>query len=91
MARRYAWLMLPADTSSAASLAQRSVYRRLEPSKRVEMAVAMCEDARSIAMAGIAARHPEYSAAQVADALHRLLLGDESFLRAWPDRKLLAA
>lgn len=50
----------------------------------------MCDEAREIAQAGIRARHPGYSAAEVRWALFRLLLGDDLFRAAYPGRPLLA-
>ena len=52
--------------------------------QRVEIAARLSEDVRAIAMAGIRARHPEYSDREIWFALQRLLLGDELFGRAWP-------
>lgn len=64
--------------------------RRMTPSARTELALKMSEDAREIASAGIAARHPEYTSVDVKHALLRLLYGDELFRRAWPKAPLLA-
>ena len=61
------------------------------PAKRVETAVAMSQDARAIAMAGIRARHPDYNELQVKQALFRLTLGDRLFKVAWPHWPLLPA
>jgi len=69
---------------------QLQCLRRLTPAARVELAVRMSEDTRALARAGIAARHPEYSAAEVTFALRRLQLGDHLFRRAWPDAPLLS-
>lgn len=82
--------MKPADTSTAAHAAQIARYRRMSGSQRVELAVQMSEDAREIARAGIQARHPTYTAADVECALRRLILGDDLFRRAWPSAPLLA-
>ena len=82
--------MIPRDTSPSAHDAQLRWLRRLTPAARVELAVAMPEDTRSVARAGIAARHPEYDGPQVAFALSRLLLDDDLFRRAWPRAPLLA-
>lgn len=79
------------DTPLAAHEAQMRALRRLTPAARVELAVQMSEDARSIASAGIAARHPEYTPSDVRHALLRLLYGDDLFRRAWPNAPLLAA
>lgn len=82
--------LLPRDTSPEAHAAQRAWLGRLTPSRRVEIAVQMSEDVRTIARAGIAAHHPDYSPSEVNFALLRLLYGDELFCRAWPHAPLLA-
>jgi hypothetical protein len=82
--------VLPHDTTREAHEAQLRALRRLSPAARVELAVKMSEDARAIASAGIAARHPDYSTSDVKHALLRLLYGDDLFRRAWPNAPLLA-
>lgn len=82
--------MRPLDTTPGADQAQLDWYRRLTPAARVELAVQMSDEIRSVARAGIAARHPEYSAAEISFALLRLLLGDDLFRRAWPRAPILA-
>jgi hypothetical protein len=82
--------VIPRDTSPAAHRAQLDWYRRQSPSKKVEIAARMSEDAREVAAAGIRARHPDYSTADVRWALFRLLIGDPLFHRVWPDAPLLA-
>lgn len=81
--------MPPRDTSLAAHEVQMECYRRMTPAARVEAAVEMSEVVRAIAAAGILARHPTYSGSEVRHALHRLLLGDDLFRRAWPHAPLL--
>ena len=76
--------MLPRDTTAAAHEVQLGWLRRLTPAARVELAVEMSGDTRSVARAGILARHPEYSAAEANFAVLRLILGDDLFRRAWP-------
>ena len=81
--------MLPADTTHAAREAQAEVYRRLEAGARVRLALEMSEAARELTRAGIRARHPEYSDLEVEQALRRLILGDELYLKAWPEQPAL--
>jgi hypothetical protein len=50
----------------------------------------MSEEVRAIARAGIASRHPDYSASEVNFALLRLIYGDDLFQRAWPRAPFLA-
>jgi len=82
--------VLPRDTTRDAHEVQLRWLRRLTPAARVELAANMSEDTRELARAGISARHPEYSAAEVTFALLRLLLGDDLFQRAWPRAPLLS-
>jgi hypothetical protein len=74
----------PRDTTLDAHEAQLRCYRRMSGSEKVALAAQLSEDVRDIAMAGIRARHPEYSDREVWYALMRLLLGDDLFVRAWP-------
>jgi hypothetical protein len=83
--------LLPLDTSPEAHEAQLRSLRRLTPSQRVDLAAQMSEDVRTIARAGISARHPEYTATEVHFALLRMLYGDDLFRRAWPNAPLLAS
>jgi hypothetical protein len=74
----------PHDTAEAAHVTHLSWYKRLSPGARVALAASMSDDARTVARAGIRARHPEYTDEQVSRALMRLLFGDDVCRRAWP-------
>lgn len=50
----------------------------------------MSVEARVVTMAGIQRRHPEYDADHVRLALFRILLGDETFRRVWPQSAPIA-
>jgi hypothetical protein len=80
----------PADTTPDSHAAQLAIYRRLGPSRRVEIAAELSAQTRELTRAGVRARHPEYSAAEVELACRRLWLGDDLFRRAWPAASLLA-
>lgn len=88
---RYTDFVIPRDTSRAAYDRQIECYRRMSGAERVALSIRMSQDAREIARAGIRVRHPDYSNGDVEHALHRLLLGDDLFRRAWPDAPCLAA
>jgi hypothetical protein len=79
----------PRDTSAAAERVQQHVFGRMSGSDRVARAFEMSEQAREIARAGIRARHPDYDALDVEQALRRLLLGDDLVRRAWPQLPLV--
>jgi hypothetical protein len=49
----------------------------MTPERRLELALAMSEDIRRLAEAGIRNRHPEYSDQRVMEALTDMLLGPE--------------
>ncbi len=52
---------------------QLAVYRSLRPAERVAIAVALSEDARAVALAGIARRHPHLGPADTIGELLRVL------------------
>lgn len=56
----------------------------MSPTEKLAAVEQMSNETRELARCGIAARHPEYSVAEVEQALFRLLLGDELANRAWP-------
>jgi hypothetical protein len=78
------------DTDEKAEQAQLEIYRGMSGSERLSLAMQMSDATRATTMAGIRARHPDYTDDQVRYALFRLLHGDELFRRAWPDAPLLA-
>ena len=63
------------DAVPAASVRQRDVLRRMDPGTRLAIAAALNEDVQALAMAGIRARRPTMSEAQVIDELARIVLG----------------
>ena len=69
------------DTTAEAQAVQYEVYRRLGASRRVELAVRMSEEARAIARAGIASRHPSLSETERHEQLLRTLLGESLYLK----------
>lgn len=79
----------PEDTTPEAHEAQVEAYRRMGGPGRSQVMFRLNEMARQVAMAGIRARHQEYTPEQVRFALHRLLLGDELTRAVWPGRDLV--
>jgi hypothetical protein len=77
------------DTTPDAAAVQAALYRRMTPAQRGAQAARMSASARAITLAGIRARHPEYSEKLARLALFRMLLGDELFRRAWPREPLI--
>ncbi len=77
------------DTSDEAARVLRERTRRLTPSQRVEEGARASRLAREFMRAGIRARHPDYSAEKVEEALARLLWGDALYRHARPGRELV--
>lgn len=69
--------MASADTTREADRHQAAVFAGLTGPERVAMAVQMAEEAKSVTLAGIRARHPDYGDDDVAREWLRLLHGDE--------------
>jgi hypothetical protein len=80
---------MASDTSEDAARILRERSRRLTPSQRFEEGARAMRLARQFMRAGIRARHPDYSADAVEEALARLLWGDDLYRRARPGRELV--
>jgi len=79
----------PLDTAPDAHARQRDIYMALGGAARLTIAFELTDMVRRTTMAGIRARHPEYSADQVQWAWARLTLGDDLCRAVWPDRPLV--
>jgi hypothetical protein len=75
---------IPADTTLEAARVQYDIYRRMAPSKRLELAAQMSTALRELVAAGVRHRHPEYDERQVKLAVIRLTLGEELFRKVYP-------
>ena len=64
-----------ADTAPEARRRQLAVYRSMSPERKVEIALAMSEEARQLSMDGIRARKPHLDDEGVRRELLRLLHG----------------
>jgi len=76
--------MIPRDTHPEAHRVQMDLYRAMSPARRLEMALELSDDVRSLSREGFARRHPEYSAEEVSRALITLLFGKELARSIWP-------
>ncbi len=65
--------MEPNDTTAGARRVQLDVYRRMAPSARIRTAVDLSEQARIVALAGIAGRDPALTALQREEVWRSLL------------------
>jgi hypothetical protein len=63
------------DTSPEAQRVQAEVLRRLGPSRRLEIAIAMSEEARSLVKQRLRRQHPEFDDAALGRALIEELYG----------------
>ena len=75
---------VPADTTPEAARVQLEIFRRMNPSRRLELACEMSDTIRKVSADGVRSRHPEYTEEQVNLAVARLMLGAELFSKAFP-------
>jgi len=68
--------MRPLDTHPDAYEVQLRVFRSMSPERRGEIIAEMSDLTRALCRTGIRRRHPEYSDADVAQELLRLLYGE---------------
>lgn len=80
---------VPLDTAREAHAVQRDIYERMGGAARLAIAFRLTDSVRRLAMAGIQARHPEYTSEQLFHAWARLKLGDALARSVWPDRDLI--
>lgn len=65
-----------ADTSDEARAVYVASYQSLSGAERVERSMAMAEEVKQVALAGIAHRHPGFSPAEIHREWLRLLHGE---------------
>ena len=80
---------VPPDTTADAHARQTEIYRRLGGRGRVAAVYRLNQTVKSLALAGIRARHPGYSDTQAERAYARMILGDALIRAVWPDRELV--
>ena len=83
--------MLSRDTDRESALRQMDVLREMGMAGRMAMTFELSDNLRSIVVAGIRHRHPEYSDEQVTQAWFSLVLDRELFRKAFPDSEVSAA
>lgn len=79
---------LPLDTNINAKKAQIIAIRNMSVSRRAELFFEMNENQRQILAAGVRQRHPDYSDQDVNLAVIRLMLGDDLFVKIYPDTRI---
>ena len=80
--------LLPRDTTPEAARVRFSILRKLDPSRRAEMAFELSDGLRGVVESGIRRRHPDYDDARIRLAALRLAIGDELFSKAYPGIEL---
>jgi hypothetical protein len=63
------------DTSREADERQMNAFRAMSPGARLRLAESMSAEITMLTRSGIQARHPEYTPADVDEALAQILLG----------------
>jgi hypothetical protein len=76
--------VLAADTTLEAARVQFAIFRRMAPSRRLQLACRMSETLRAVVASGVRSRHPDYTDDQVRLAVNRLALGDVLFRQVYP-------
>ena len=76
--------VVPADTTPEAARVQFDIFRRMPPSKHLELALGMSDSLRKVVASGVRSRHPEFSDEQVRLAVIRLSLGENLFRQVYP-------
>lgn len=67
----------PRDTHQDVWARQIEAFRAMRPQDRLQLALTMSDEVREIAIAGIRARHPDWTAKHVQEELEELTLGVE--------------
>lgn len=71
------------DTSPEALAVQFRILRRMGPASRLAMTFELSDNLRSLVMAGVRHRHPQWDDRAVEREVIRLMIGDELFRRAY--------
>jgi len=80
--------MIPKDTSEEAHRMQIQLLCNMTGTQRVDLLAAMCAQTRETTRAGIRARHPEYTEAQVKLAFARIILGKDLYAEVFPGQDI---
>ena len=78
-------IAVPLDTTPEAYAVQGEIYRRMTCEQRLAISFRLSADVRRISMAGIRARHPDYSTRDVQQAYARLVYGNDVAAALWPN------
>ena len=73
------------DTTLEAQQVQLEIFRRMDPEKRLQCAIALSQTCRELLKEGVRRRHPEYDERQISLAVARLMLPEKLFFAAYPE------
>ena len=77
--------VIPADTTPEAFAVYWRVLRAMRPEERARQVAEMSDTVHAMAFSNVRECHPEYDERQVALDVLRRMVGEESFLRMFPD------
>ncbi len=75
------------DTTYEADQTQVEIFRRMSPERRIQAGIDLSQTCRKLLETGVRIRHPGYDANRIKLAVIRLQLGEELFLKAYPEGK----
>jgi hypothetical protein len=78
------------DTTYEAEQVQVEIFRQMKPEARLQAGIALSQTCRKLMETGVKLRHPEYNSNQVQLAVIRLQIGQELFMKAYPQGKDIA-
>jgi hypothetical protein len=87
LGKGYNDIMRALDTTSQSEKVQLGIFRRMKSEKRLQAAIDLAQTSRKLLKEGVSTRHPEYNEDQIRLAVIRLMLGEDLFLRAYPNAK----
>ena len=76
---------IPTDTTKDAAQKHTEILRRLGLQGRAALTFQLSDNLRTVTIAGIKHRHPEYTPDQIKLALFRLTLDPDLFAQAFPN------
>jgi len=79
--------MRPLDTSPEAYRVQIEIFRKMSPEERLQRGSELSKFVRGLVADGVRHRHPTYTQEEVRLAVARIELGDELFLKVYPQAK----
>lgn len=73
------------DTTQEADRVQLEIFKKMTPEQRLRRGFELSALTRKLQATGVRMRHPEYSDTEVKFAVIRLNLGDDLFLKVYPE------